>query len=61
VGRVYAGHSVSELKRLAEELADDEILRRSMSQRGRQLGKRMFSPEAAARQIAALPATQHRK
>ncbi len=57
VGRVYAGNSVDELKRLAEELADNEALRRSMSERGRQLGSRMFSPEAAARQIVAVPAT----
>jgi glycosyltransferase involved in cell wall biosynthesis len=54
VGKVYAGSSVGELKRLAEELADDEVLRRSMSERGRQLGGRMFSPATAARQIVAL-------
>ena len=55
VGKVYAGNSVGELKRLAEELADGDGLRRSMSERGRELGSRMFSPEAAARQIVALP------
>jgi glycosyltransferase involved in cell wall biosynthesis len=55
VGKVYVGNSVAELKRLAEELADNEVLRHSMSGRGRQLGRRMFSPEAAARQIVALP------
>jgi glycosyltransferase involved in cell wall biosynthesis len=54
VGKVYAGSSVGELKRLAEELADDEVLRHSMSERGRQLGGRMFSPATAARQIVAL-------
>ena len=54
VGEVYAGHSAGELKRLAEELADNEALRGSMSERGRQLGGRMFSPAAAARQIVAL-------
>jgi glycosyltransferase involved in cell wall biosynthesis len=54
VGRVYAGNSVGELKRQAEELADDDVLRRAMSERGRQLGGRMFSPETAARQIVAL-------
>jgi len=54
VGRVYAGNSVGELQRLAEELADNEALRRSMSERGRQLASRMFSPEAAAKQIVAL-------
>lgn len=56
VGRVYVGNSVGELKRLAEELADNDVLRHSMSERGRQLGRRMFSPETAARQIIALPA-----
>jgi glycosyltransferase involved in cell wall biosynthesis len=54
VGWVYVGHSVEELKRLAEEMIDDDALRNSMSERGRQLGLRMFSPETAARQIAAL-------
>jgi glycosyltransferase involved in cell wall biosynthesis len=54
VGRVYVGNSVGELKRLAEELADDDVLRHAMSERGRQLGGRMFSPEMAARQIVAL-------
>jgi glycosyltransferase involved in cell wall biosynthesis len=53
VGKVYSGSSVSELKRLAEELTDNESLRRSMSERGRELGARMFSPDAAARQIVA--------
>jgi glycosyltransferase involved in cell wall biosynthesis len=56
VGRVYVGHSVDGLKRLAEEMIDDDGLRNSMSERGRQLGLRMFSPETAARQIAAPPA-----
>jgi glycosyltransferase involved in cell wall biosynthesis len=51
VGKVYAGNSVGELKRLAEELADNDALRESVSKRGRQLGKRMFSPATAARQI----------
>lgn len=54
VGRAYTGNSVSELKRLAEELADNDALRNSMSARGAQLGSRLFSPEAAARQIATL-------
>lgn len=53
VGKVYVGDSVDELARLAEQLADDEGLRRSMSERGRKLGQSMFSPVAAARQIAA--------
>lgn len=58
VGKVYVGNSVGELKGLAEELADDDILRHSMSERGRQLGGRMFSPETAARQIVKLPDTR---
>jgi glycosyltransferase involved in cell wall biosynthesis len=53
VGRVYVGNSVSELKHLAEELADNDVLRQSMSARGRQLGVRMFSPASAARLIVA--------
>ncbi len=56
VGRVYVGYAVDELKRLAEELADDDGLRNSMSERGRELGRIMFSPETAARQIVAPPA-----
>ena len=51
VGRVYAGSSVGELKCLAEELADDEALRATMSDRGKRLGRSMFSPETAANQI----------
>lgn len=52
VGKVYVGSSVGELARLAEQLADDDGLRRSMSERGRKLGRAMFSPVAAAQQIA---------
>jgi glycosyltransferase involved in cell wall biosynthesis len=51
VGKVYVGDSVVELRRLAEELAGDEDARRSMSERGRELGRVMFSPAAAAKQI----------
>jgi glycosyltransferase involved in cell wall biosynthesis len=54
VGRVYVGSSVNELKRLAEELMDNDALRESMSERGKQLGHRMFSPDIAAKQIVAL-------
>jgi glycosyltransferase involved in cell wall biosynthesis len=54
VGRAYTGNSVDELKRLAEELADNDALRSSMSARGIQLGHSMFSPETAARQIVDL-------
>ena len=60
VGKVYVGNSVGELRRLAEQLADDEELRYSMSERGRELGRSMFSPAAAAQQIVAsavVPAT----
>jgi glycosyltransferase involved in cell wall biosynthesis len=53
VGKVYVGNSVDELKRLAEELADDDAMRHAMSELGRELGARMFSPAAAASQIAA--------
>jgi len=53
VGQVYSGHSVGKLKRLAEELADNDALRHSMSERGRELGGRMFSPRTAASQIVA--------
>jgi glycosyltransferase involved in cell wall biosynthesis len=56
VGRVYSGHLVCELRRLAEELADNDALRHSMSERGRELGSRMFVPVAAARQIVATTA-----
>jgi glycosyltransferase involved in cell wall biosynthesis len=52
VGRVYAGYAVDELQRLAVELADDDALRRSMSEEGKRLGRSIFSPQAAARQIA---------
>ena len=51
VGRAYAGSSVNELKGLAEELADGEALRSTMSERGKRLGRSMFSPESAANQI----------
>lgn len=53
VGKVYVGDSVSELKRLAVELVDDAGQLRAMAERGRKLGRSMFSPIAAARQIVA--------
>jgi glycosyltransferase involved in cell wall biosynthesis len=53
VGLVYVGNSVGELKRMAEHLADDDSLRESISERGKALGRSMFSPEAAAKQIIA--------
>ncbi|MBR1120209.1 glycosyltransferase family 4 protein [Bradyrhizobium lablabi] len=51
VGKVYVGNSVDELKQLAEQLIDDDGLRHSMSERGREFGRSMFSPVAAANQI----------
>jgi hypothetical protein len=51
VGKVYVGDSVVELRRLAEELVEDEDARAAMSERGRDLGRVMFSPAAAARQV----------
>lgn len=53
VGKAYAGNSVNELKELAEQLMDDDELRRSMSERGRVLGRSMFSSSAAVQQIVA--------
>ena len=53
VGKVYVGNSVLELKDLAEQLLDDEGSRCSMAERGRELGRSMFSPAAAAQQIVA--------
>ncbi|MGY8706217.1 glycosyltransferase family 4 protein [Bradyrhizobium sp. 18BD] len=61
VGKVYVGNSVNELKELAEQLMDDDVLRRSMSERGRELGRSMFSSSAAVQQIVAsavVPAPQ---
>jgi len=61
VGKVYVGNSVAELKEIAEQLMDDDELRRSMSERGRELGRSMFSSSAAVQQIVAsavVPAPQ---
>lgn len=55
VGKVYVGYSVDALKRLVEELAGDDALRNMMAERGRQLGRAMFSPETAAKQIVSEP------
>ena len=60
LGKVHVGDSVEELKRLAVELADDDDGRSLMAERGRAMGREMFSPAAAARQITAIqmaPAT----
>jgi glycosyltransferase involved in cell wall biosynthesis len=53
VGRVFVGESVEELRRLAEELTDNRTEWQMMSSRGRSMGARMFSTEAAAKQIVA--------
>ena len=53
VGRVYAGDRVDVLRGYAEELADSEAAHQKMSAHGQALGARMFSPEAAVRQIVA--------
>jgi glycosyltransferase involved in cell wall biosynthesis len=54
VGKVYVGDSVDEMKRLAVELIDDDVARALMSERGRLMGREMFSPAAAAKQITAI-------
>ncbi|MCP3445664.1 glycosyltransferase family 4 protein [Bradyrhizobium sp. CCGUVB14] len=53
VGKAYVGNSVTELKEIAEQLMDDDGLRRSMSERGRELGRSMFSSSVAVQQIVA--------
>jgi glycosyltransferase involved in cell wall biosynthesis len=53
VGRVHAGNSVDALRGLAEELADNDALRSAIAERGIQLGRSMFSPLNAAKQIIA--------
>lgn len=53
VGRAYVGASVTDLRQIAEELADDVAGRKQMSANGRILSQRMFSPAAAVQQIVA--------
>ncbi|MDO8261590.1 MAG: hypothetical protein Q7T21_00015 [Gallionella sp.] len=53
VGRVCTDHSVETLQRLALELADEIISDKYLSARCRALSARLFSPEAAVRQIVA--------
>lgn len=53
VGRVYTGDRVDVLRGYAEELADSVAAHQKMSAHGQALGARMFSPEAAVRQIVA--------
>lgn len=53
VGRVCTDHSVDTLQRLAEELADEITSGKSVSASCRVLSAKLFSPEAAVRQITA--------
>lgn len=53
VGRVCTDHSVDTLQRLAVELADDIISERDVPARCRALSAKLFSPEAAVKQIVA--------
>ncbi|MDO8261598.1 MAG: hypothetical protein Q7T21_00055 [Gallionella sp.] len=53
VGRVCTDHSVDTLQRLALELADEITSDKYLSARCRALSARLFSPEAAVRQIVA--------
>ncbi len=54
VGHAYVGSDVEVLADFAIELADDAARYARLSDHGRSLGRRMFSPEAAAKQILAL-------
>lgn len=51
IGFVVADSDAARLRRHALELAGDAQLRQHMGARGRELARRMFSPEAAARQV----------
>ena len=53
IGRAYVGDSVEAFRSLAEELADDVKIRQRMALNGRSLASRMFSPDAAVRQVVA--------
>jgi Glycosyltransferase len=53
VGRACTDHSVDTLQRLAVELVDEIISGESVSARCRALSAKLFSPEAAVKQIAA--------
>jgi len=53
VGRVCTDHSADTLQRLAVELADEIASGKSVSARCRALSAKLFSPEAAVRQIVA--------
>ena len=53
VGRVNAGTTLESLQAIAENMADDHHGRESMSSRGREVAKKLFSPTTAVRQIVA--------
>ncbi|MCG2745786.1 MAG: glycosyltransferase family 4 protein [Desulfobacteraceae bacterium] len=53
VGRVCTDHSVDTLQRLAEELVDEIIPRKSVAAHCCALSAKLFSPEVAVKQIAA--------
>ena len=53
VGRVCTDHSAETLQRLAVELTDEIASGKSVSARCRALSVKLFSPEAAVKQIAA--------
>ena len=53
--KVYVGNSVSELKHLAERLADDETLRQSILERGKKLGRSMFFADLQRTKLLHLP------
>jgi len=54
VGLVVPGDSAALLHAHAMRLADDAQLRAAMGQAGIALARRMFSPEGAARDVAAM-------
>ena len=53
VGRVCTDYSVDTLQRLAVELVDEITSGKDVSVRCRALSEKLFSPEAAVKQIAA--------
>ncbi len=53
VGRVCTDHSVDTLQRLARELADEISSGKNVSAHCRTLSAKLFSPEAAVKQIVA--------
>ena len=59
VGQVCIDHSVDTLQRLAEALVQELASDANMSARCRTLSAKLFSPEAAVKQIAAALANMH--